>query len=312
LWREGLTWLQAARAATSDVTELTIRAWLDAFAGFMATQLGQWDEAHEWLSASIELARQAGEPPIPVVQTTLAIEALQQDQPTDAVAQAEQAVASARQRNDLFWECFTLSNLSMMISLTTDEVDTRLADQAVEMARTRRNAYLLGHSLMAVGIGRFRTDPSAAIAALDEAIPMGLELARSSLLTQAFLFRGLAHLRLGHTGQAAEDFSASLREAYVTGNVYYVAIVLTAVAGMLSRNDSQQTAGVRMLAVADRLRQEAGLVGATGDLAMQEKLHDRLRETSAPDEFAELWTAGGRLTLDEAVSVARADLSQVS
>jgi predicted ATPase/class 3 adenylate cyclase len=312
LWREGLGWLQAARATTTNDTALTIRALLDAFAGFMATQLGQWDEAHEWLHASIELARQAGEPPIPLVPATLALEALQRDHAAEAVDQAEQAVASARHRNDRFWESFTLSNLSLMISLTMDEADTRLADQAVENARTLRNAYLLGHSLMAVGIGRFRTDPNAAIAALNEAIPMGFELARSSLLSQAYLFRGLAHLRLGHTRQAAEDFSASLSEAYVTGNGYYVAIVLTTAAGMLSRHGSQQEAAVRMLAVADRLRHDTGLVGAPRDLAMQEHLGDLLRKTFDPTAFAELWTAGRRLTLDEAVSLARTDLSQVS
>jgi hypothetical protein len=52
--------------------------------------------------------------------------------------------------------------------------------------------------------------------------------------------------------------------------------------------------------------------GAPRDLAVQEQLRNRLRQTIDPDAFADLWAAGRHLTPDDAVSLARAELSQVA
>jgi predicted ATPase/class 3 adenylate cyclase len=312
LWREGLTWLRAALATTTDETASTIKARLSAFAGFMATEMGQWDEAHEWLDASIELTRQADEPPIPLVPATLALEALEQNRRDDAVGEAEQALAAARQRNDPFWESFALASLSLMTSLTTDEADTSLADQAVEIARAQRNRFLIGHTLISAGVGRVRTEPGVAVAVLDEGIAITYEDTRWSQLNQAHLFRGLAHLRLGHTQQAVDDLSTALRVSYFGGNVYYVAIALTTTAGILSRQSSQQTAAVRMLAVADRLRDEAGLVGAPRDVSAQRSISERLTHAIGPERYDQAWAAGRQTSLDEIVAVAQAELEQLA
>jgi hypothetical protein len=165
---------------------------------------------------------------------------------------------------------------------------------------------------MAVGISTFRTDPDTAIAAFDEALPINSEYAHSGLINQAYLFRGLAHQRLGHMQFATEDLGAALREAHVSGNVYYVAIVLTAAAGMLSRHDSQQEAAVRILAVADRLRHEAGLVGAPHDVAAQRSMTDRLKRAIGPESFDQAWTAGRQTSLDEIIVHTQAELSQLA
>ncbi len=45
---------------------------------------------------------------------------------------------------------------------------------------------------------------------------------------------------------------------------------------------------------------------------MQQQLRDRLQDTVDPDTFAEVWAAGQHLTLDDAVSLARGELSQLS
>jgi hypothetical protein len=45
---------------------------------------------------------------------------------------------------------------------------------------------------------------------------------------------------------------------------------------------------------------------------MQQQLRDRLQRDIEPNEFAQLWTAGHHLTLDDAVSLAQAELSQLS
>jgi hypothetical protein len=278
----------------------------------MATMLCQWDEALEWLHASLERTRADGKPPIPVALGTLALEALERSHPTDAVDYSERALAAARQRNDSFWESWALTDLSIMNALTNDEADTSLASRALDLARARRNGFLLMHALIAVGIANFRTEPDTAIAAFDQAIPRSFRYGQSGLTNQAYLFRGLAHLRLGHMHLAAEDLGAALREAHVSGNVYYVAIVLTTAAGMLSRHDSQLDAAVQMLAVADRLRAEAGLVGAPHDLEAQRSISDRLKRAIGPESFEHAWTTGRQTSLDEIIIHTQAELSQLA
>jgi len=93
--------------------------------------------------------------------------------------------------------------------------------------------------------------------------------------------------------------------------VYYQSTVVAVVAGLLARIGSTGTA-IQLLGAVQRLRDHGQIIGAPRDLAMQQQLRDRLEHTFEPNTFAELWTAGRRLTLDDAVSLARGELSQLS
>jgi hypothetical protein len=88
-------------------------------------------------------------------------------------------------------------------------------------------------------------------------------------------------------------------------------MVLAACAGLLARTGSASTA-IQLLASLERLRDNGRIVGAPRDLAMQQQVRDRLQKTLDPNTFAELWAAGRQLTLDDAVSLARAELSQLA
>ena len=97
----------------------------------------------------------------------------------------------------------------------------------------------------------------------------------------------------------------------LASDVYYQSMVLAAVAGLLARIGSTSIS-IQLLGALERLRDDDQIIGAPHDLAMQQQLHDRLQKTFEPDTFAEQWAAGRRLTLDDAVSLARAELSQVA
>jgi hypothetical protein len=88
-------------------------------------------------------------------------------------------------------------------------------------------------------------------------------------------------------------------------------MVLAAVARFLARIGSTSTA-IQLLGSLQRLRDQGQIIGAPPDPAMQQQLRDRLQDTLEPKTLAELWTAGRRLTLDDAVSPARAELSQLA
>ena len=114
------------------------------------------------------------------------------------------------------------------------------------------------------------------------------------------------------TAHLTRRTSAQCLVAYVAGNVYYVAIALTTIAGMLSRQTSQQSAAVRMLAVADRLRGEAGLVGAPRDVAAQRSTSECLSHAIGSERYDQAWAEGRQTSLDEIVAIAQAELKQLA
>jgi hypothetical protein len=185
-----------------------------------------------------------------------------------------------------------------------------LADQATEMARSLGNDYLLSVALADAGIARFRTDPAAAIELFDESAVIATDVG-FAIRDHALLFKGIAHVSLREYAPGAQAFDAALAYQHATGAVYYQSIVLAAVAGLLARIGSTSTA-IQLLGSLQRLRDNGQIIGAPRDLAMQQQLRDRLQDTLEPNTFAELWTAGRRLTLDDAVSLARAELTQVA
>jgi hypothetical protein len=198
-----------------------------------------------------------------------------------------------------------------MFSLTgEDPRGLELADQAIEMARPLRNSYILGIALTAGGIARYRTDPAVALALFDETVMVSTNAA-VAIRDQVLLFKGIAHASLREYGSAALAFDTSLALHHAAGAEYYQSMVLAAIAGFLARLGSASTA-IQLLGSLERLRDGGQIIGAPRDLAMQEKLRERLQQTFNPEEFAELWSAGRRLTLDDAVSLARAELSQVA
>ena len=313
MWREALSWILTARADTSDDTPANVRAWLDGFAGYFATQRGGLDEAIAWLRSSVELTDAAGEPPIPATVMTLALEALEGNRPAEAVAYAEQALDVARRRRDRYWECEGLIRLALMIDLTQEgETQGDLADQGVELARALRNDYLIAHALISVGIARFRADPAGAISVFDEAVRIGTELLMPSPLVQASFFRALSHVRLGDLEPAVQDLISALEQAQILGNDYFVAMVLGAAAGILSREITQQDTAVRLLGAADRLNHTAGVVGAPRDVKMQERIKDRLQHALAPDAYEHAWRLGRQMALEEVVTLAQANLTQLA
>jgi len=312
LSREALGWVQSTRALNGEDAPLTLVAWLDAERGYLSAQLCRWDEAREWLHASLGLTRAAGEPPIVNVAGALSLEALETNRPDDAIAYARQALAAARERNEPYWEGFAAADLSVIVSLTQPDGEPALADQAIEIAQAHRNGYEIGHALIAVGIAWYRTEPEAAVAALDQAVQTSSRSLLPGTLLQAQFFRGLAHLRLRNTEQAAADLSAAIGQAHVIGNDYYVAMILTAAAGLLSRDETQQETAVRILAAADRLRDEAGLTGAPRDLAMQQRIADGLRETQGSRSFQRAWTVGRQARLEDVIGLTRSALDHIA
>jgi len=240
----------------------------------------------------------------------LALRALVTNQPEEARRYDEEALARARKTQQPYIEAEYTSMCSMMISMTSDDPRAlELAENAFEVARPLGNDYILGLALEAGGIARYRTDPAAAIALLDEGIDVAAESSPATR-DQSLFFKGIAHMSLREYGAAAQAFDAALAYHHASGAEYYQSMVLAACAGLLARTGSTSTA-TQLLGSLERLREKGRIIGAPRDLATQQRLRDRLQDSFDTNTFAELWAAGRQLTVDDAVSLARAELSQL-
>jgi predicted ATPase/class 3 adenylate cyclase len=308
-YQEGLGWITAALDLDREMSP-RVRAGMAARAGHLAINLYLVTQGHEVLRQSLEASRAAGDEPDPYALQAFALGALVTNQPAEARRYSDEALKRAIAAHEPYVQAYCTAQNSIMISMTSDDPKAlELADQALEMVRPLGNDFLLSIALEAAGVVRYLTDPTAAVALLDEVTIIAA--GQVAVRDMAIFFKGIAHVSLRQYRSAAQAFGDALALNHAAGAQYYECMVIAAIAHLLARTDSA-AAALRLLGSLQRLRDDGQIIGAPRDLAMQEQLRDHLRQTIKADEFGDLWAAGRRLTLDDAVSLARAELSQVS
>jgi tetratricopeptide (TPR) repeat protein len=282
------------------------RAELLAYAGYGANYTNRFDEAMTLYHASLKCSRDAGLPPSPLALTELGIAALESNHPEEAIAHAEEALAAARAAADPYWEAYALQILSLTCSLGGDgERGRSTAAEALARARRLGNRFLIGSSLLAAGIARVTSEPEVALELLEEGAhfwPLSI-----SDLGQTYFFRGVAHLRLGQSSEAAHALQAALPIMQETGTDLFTATVIGAAAGLLARPAAGDA--VQLLSALDRFHADSGIAGAPAET--QRRTRARLEESMAHDEFADSWALGAELSVEDAAALAHDALGKL-
>ena len=169
-FREAIGWMEDALTTDPGMSS-RVRADIAAQAGWIAINLSQVDRGQAFLRQSLESSNQAGEEPLAYALIALALGALVSNCPADARSSAEQALQRASAEGEPYRLAECLAHAGIMISMISDDPRAmELADRSVEVARPLANEYLLALTLEAAGLARYRTDPTAAIALLDESM----------------------------------------------------------------------------------------------------------------------------------------------
>jgi len=303
--RDGLMWLETVLAMTPDAPA-RIRAEVMAFAGSHASDLGRYDDARGLLEGSLKCSADAGEPPCPLALRFLGILELEAHRPDMAVRRCEEALAASRERGGKLDEVESLWHLTLVCALGADQDRaTALVDDCVDAARQLGNRYGLASALQAAGHAWLRVDATRALAAFDESerLLFGPEM---SFHMQILFFRGIARLRLGDLSLGARDIDEALARFDQGGNRYYVSMALALVATLASGHDPGMAA--RILAAADRIRDDLGLGGVPFDAEARRRARERLERTMGPEEFAIAFDEGRALDLSDAVALAHSAL----
>jgi predicted ATPase len=307
--RDGLVWLETALAMAPDAPA-AIRAEVMTWAGSHANDLGRYEDGRALLEGSLRCSAEAGQPPMPLTLQMLGILELEAHRPDLAVQRCEEALAAAVERGSAFDEVDSLTGLSLVCALGADETRAvPLAEEGLGKARRLGNRYGLSMALQSAGHAHLRTDPSRAVAQFEEAEFIARR-SGTSVIGNLLFFKGIARLRLGELALAARDIGEALLQFEQGGNHYYLSMALGLAATVATRHDP--SAAVRLLAAADRVRDDLGLGGAPQDVEAQRRTRDRLASTLAPDEFTAAWDQGRALDLEDAVALAHRVLDELA
>jgi tetratricopeptide (TPR) repeat protein len=308
-FRDGYEWYHAALEYGVAIP-VEVRVELLGFAGHAANGIGRVEESKDLCRASIDLAREAGLPPMPIALQFLGITALESNRPEEAISYCDEAVAVAREHGDQWAEVNALQQLAMVCSLGGEpERGRMLADEALTAARRLGNAHLVVQALFSAGQARVDTEPDVAVELLDELTTAG-RIRRVHNLGQAAFFRGIAQLRLKQLPQAARSLQVALVLFQESGGEFFISTVVGTAAALFTR--AAPAAAAQLLAALDRFATETGIPGAPADVATRQRARARVEQTLGPDAFADAWSQGAAMTIDEAAALAHDELGKLA
>jgi len=307
-YHEAFFWLRAALEHESTMST-EVRARILGFAGQAANSVGRAVEGIAFCRASVECSRDAHQTPVPVALAMQGIFALESNQPTQAIAFCDEALAAAREHGGDAWQDINaLSFLSLACSLGgKPERGRDAADEQLAGARRLGNSYLIAQALFNAGVARVDTEPEVAVQLLEEA-EVATRTRNANRLGQTAFFRGIAHLRLRQVPEGARALRSSLPFMQETGSDFFTSTVIGTAAGLIAR--SVPSAAAQLLAALDRFATESGIPGTPDDVAIKQRTRARVEQSLDAVAFAEAWAVGAAMTVAEAAALAHDELGK--
>ena len=263
---EGRRWLTGALALAEDhAPELRLPVYTGA--GSLAFDTGDYDEAHRLHSLAKETARALG---------------------------------------DRSAEAFALNNLGAQASEVGDPEQARqLYIDAITLAEDVGDIRVAGMATHNLGLlAAQHADRQGASQLQERALGMCRQSGDGWLTANGLLSVGRRHRELGHLDQARRHMVESLEIAARLGVKLWIIESIEALAEIAADSDDAEAA-TRLLSAAARGREVIGAPLEAVDRPTRETLLQGLRTLLPPGRFDQLWNAGQRMHLDEAVAQAR-------
>ncbi len=307
-YHEAFFWLSAALEHESTMSP-EVRARILGFAGQAANTVGRAVEGIAFCRASVECSRYAHQAPVPVALAMQGIFALESNEPTQAIAFCDEALAAAREHGTAWSELNALQFLSLACSLGGETERGRvLADEMLVGARRLGNSFLIATGLFNAGLARVHTEPEVAVQLLEEA-EVATRIRSANRLGQTAFFRGIAHLRLRQVPEGARALRTALPFMQETGSDFFTSLVIATAAALIARGTPAVAA--QLLGALDRYVTESGIPGAPADVATKARTRARVEEALDAQAFAGAWALGAEMTIDEAAALAHDELGRI-
>ena len=309
---EGRLWLQMILARRSPaITPALLGQGLRSL-GHLALRQGAYDEASKIYSQALavyeELGDQNGQM---IANINLGLCAAELDQPEIARTFYETALAQARQLHDLTMEANVLHNLFALI--LEYEGDLLAANQygreALHIWQKLGNEERIAGALNNMAIAQqIQGQITLAAELFQQSLTIRQRLGHELAIAQSECNLALVQHKLGHSMQALAGIRRSLERRHQADYRQGVLECLRNLALVVSV--VSPASGLKLYAAAEQNRLR---LGSAIERYMRPELarwQQVLQTKLAPSEYEQLWRAGARLQLDNAVALARQLISE--
>jgi predicted ATPase/DNA-binding CsgD family transcriptional regulator len=312
--------LRSTWVVYGDVTEglawfgrfLDLDAWVPAAVRVRALMLGgelAFEHEDYQLAAQREASALAMGSACPAVCPAgalriLALISLRAGQAEQSLAQADAAVAAARQYADEWEEGLALSARATILARRGQLADAEQSFEAALERFTGNNGWGVAHALYGLGtLARARNDNAAALDHFRHALEFFRQLGARTEIARCLAGIGWVSLASGDVPAATDSLAESLELSMATGQRLGVARGLEAIAA-LAVVQGADTVAVRLEGASTVLRETVGPVRSASAQARLERLiasaHQRLGQGPTESLLAD----GRRLSMHEAVRYA--------
>jgi predicted ATPase/DNA-binding CsgD family transcriptional regulator len=234
----------------------------------------------------------------------LALISLRAGQAEQSLAQADAAVAAARQYADEWEEGLALSARAAILARRGQLADAQQSFEAALERLTGNNGWGVAHALYGLGtLERARNDNAAALDHFHRALELFRQLGARTEIARCLAGIGWISLASGDLPAATASLAESLELSMATGQRLSVARGLEAIAA-LAVVQGADTVAVRLEGASTMLREAVGPVRSAAAQARLERLVGSAHQRLGQDATESLVADGRRLSMHEAVRYA--------
>jgi tetratricopeptide (TPR) repeat protein len=304
-YSEGLQWLERVLAKSSPISSPP-RAEALAQAGFLASALGQIDQAIELFEACLALCQIVEAPGTKTTALNgLGIIYDRQGHPRGLALQ-EEAATLARGLNNPARLCAMLRALANALVTNGIQIERGIAvyEEALMLAREHKLARSV--ALILAGLGSaltFNGQYTRAQPLLTEGLALQQELNDVAQMAWSLLFLGVLSYLQDEWLPAQQHFTQSLAIVAKVGNLNCLPDLLEGLAGVAAAQRRLAQAA-RLLGAAEAQRAALGLTRAQAADAYYQRILSATRAQLSAAALRELWDAGRHLTAKQAIAEA--------
>ena len=234
----------------------------------------------------------------------LALISLRAGQAEQSLAQADAAVAAARQYADEWEEGLALSARAAILARRGQLADAQQSFEAALERHTGNNGWGVAHALYGLGtLARARNDNAAALDHFRHALEFFRQLGARTEIARCLAGIGWVSLASGDVPAATDSLAESLELSMATGQRLGVARGLEAIAA-LAVIQGADTVAVRLEGASTVLRETVGPVRSASAQARLDRLIGSAHQRLGQGPTESLVADGRRLSMHEAVRYA--------
>ena len=304
-YSEGLQWLERVLAQSSAIAS-PIRAEVLSQAGFLASALGQIDQAIGLFEACLALCQRVDAPSTKTAALNgLGIIFNRQGHPR-GIALLEEAVTQARALHNPSRLCGMLRALANALVTDGRAIERGIAVYEEALALAREVKLVRNIALILAGLGSaltFTGQYARAQPLLEEGLALQQELNDTGQMAWSFLFLGVLAYLQDALQPAQQYFAQGLAVVAKVGNLNCLPDLLEGMAGVATAQ-RQPVQAARLLGVAEALRVSLTLTRSPVADGYYNRILSATRAQLTEEALREAWHAGRGLTAKQALAEA--------